>query len=193
LDRQSLLQRIRTVLRFPVDFIQIREKDLKERELFDLTCRAVSIAAGTRCRILVNGRADIAVAARAHGVHLPSAGLSASDIGPWFPEGFIVGASVHSLREARQAWKDGADYVLVGHVFPTKSKAAYGQPLGLSYLHKICSSVPIPVFGLGGIKPEFVQAVIEAGAVGVAGITLFQDKAEFRKLMNLPQRTEPRA
>jgi len=183
LVRESLLQHIRAVLHSPVDFIQIREKDLGERELFDLTCRAVSLAGNTRCRIVVNGRADIALAARAHGVHLPSAGLRASDIRPWLPAGFIIGASVHSLREARQAWEDGADYVLVGHVFPTESKAAYGLPLGLRYLRKICSSVPLPVFGLGGMKPEFVQSVIETGAVGVAGITLFQDKAQFKKLM----------
>jgi thiamine-phosphate pyrophosphorylase len=182
LARESLLHRIRTVLRLPVDFIQIREKDLKERALFDLTCRAVSLAGGTRCRILVNGRADVALAAGAHGVHLPSTGLRTSDIRPWLPDSFIVGTSVHSLREARQAWNDGADYVLVGHVFPTGSKAAYGLPLGLSYLRKICSSVPLPVFGLGGIKAEFVNSVIETGAAGVAGITLFQDKEEFQKL-----------
>jgi thiamine-phosphate pyrophosphorylase len=185
LTGESLPERIRTLLQFPVDFIQIREKDLTDLELYDLTCRAVSLARDTRCRILVNGRADIALAAGAHGVHLPSYGLRTSDLSPWIPAGFIIGSSVHSLREAREAWNDGADYALVGHVFPTKSKAAYGPPLGLGCLQEICSSVPIPVFGLGGIKAELVNSVLEAGAAGIAGITLFQDNAQITKLFNL--------
>ncbi len=180
------------LLRFPVDFIQIREKDLTDRELFALTSRAVSLARGTKCRLLVNGRADIALAAGAHGVHLPSSGLRVSDLSEWLPGGFTVGISVHSLKEARQAWNAGADYILVGHVFPTASKAAYGQPLGLESLKEICSSTPLPIFGLGGIKPELIKSIMDAGADGVAGITLFQDNSQLLELMDKYQRTEPR-
>lgn len=174
LAEHSLLSYIRRAVSRGVDFIQIREKDLADRELFELARRAVSIAEGTRCRILVNGRADIALAAGAHGVHLPSAGLRVTDLKTWLPRGFLVGVSAHSLPDATRASAAGADYVLLGPVFPTESKLGYGPPLGLDYLRRVCARVPLPVFGLGGISIDRIDTVVETGAAGVAGITLFQ-------------------
>ena len=160
-----------------VHFIQIREKDLSDRELFELARRAVTLTAKTKCRILVNGRADVALAAGAHGVHLPSAGLRIPDLRPWVPRGFLMGVSAHSLRDALRASAEGADYVLLGPVFPTESKLRYGPPLGLSYLSRVCSRVPLPVLGLGGISEDRVDEVLATGAAGVAGITMFQEGA----------------
>jgi thiamine-phosphate pyrophosphorylase len=157
-----------------VDFIQLREKDLADRDLLRLTEDAVRLARGTGCRILVNGRLDIAIAGGAHGVHLPSAGLRASDLVSSLPPCFILGVSTHSLREARRAAAAGADYVVSGPVFSTPSKLQYGKPMGCSRFRKICSTVPLPVFGLGGIRCENMQQVLDAGAAGVAGIALFQ-------------------
>ncbi|NLT65427.1 MAG: thiamine phosphate synthase [Acidobacteria bacterium] len=157
-----------------VDFIQIREKDLDDRALYELVSRAVSMARGKGCRILVNGRADIALAAGAHGVHLPSTGLTVRDLRRWLPNDFLVGASVHTVGEIRRVSAEGVDYVLMGHVFATKSKEGYGWPVGLSGLRRACAVSPVPVFGLGGITPDRIQAIIDAGAVGVAAITMFQ-------------------
>jgi len=176
---------IRRALDWGVDFIQIREKDLSARALYDLTCRIVSLARPTRTRILVNGRADIALAAGAHGVHLPSAGLRAQALRSWLPKNFCIGVSVHSMREIRQACADGVDYILVGHLFPTRSKEGFGAPLGLEFLRKACAETGTPVFGLGGIRPELMPSVFESGAAGVAGISLFQKNDEFRKLKKL--------
>lgn len=159
-----------------MDCIQIREKDLSDRELFELACRVVAAASATPCKVLVNGRADIALAAGAQGVHLPARGLQAADLRPWLPHKFLVGVSVHSLVEARLAVLRGADYLLLGPVFPTPSKVQYGAPLGLSYLKQVCRSVPIPVLALGGMRLETVTAVIEAGAAGVAGISMFKNE-----------------
>jgi len=181
----SLIASIRRALHLGVDFIQIREKDLPERRLFELARHAVSLARGTECRILVNGRADIALAAGAHGVHLPSAGLQIHDIRPWVPRNFYIGVSVHTMLEIRQACAQNADYILLGHVFPTKSKSGYGPSLGLEFLRKACSEAAAPVFGLGGIQPESIGPVLESGAVGVAGISLFQKSVDFRRLKNL--------
>jgi len=178
----SLLGQIRACARAGVDFIQIREKDLPDRTLFDLACRAVSAARGTRCRILVNVRADIALAAGAAGVHLPASGLRPSDIRPWVPGGFVIGSSVHSLREARRACAQGADYLLLGHVFATGSKEGLGPPLGLACLRRVSSGVPAPVLALGGMRPGTIDSVLASGARGVAGITLFQDREMFRRL-----------
>jgi thiamine-phosphate pyrophosphorylase len=166
---------VKRAIAWGVDYIQIREKDLSDRALFELTCGIVALARKTKCKVLVNGRADIALAAGATGVHLPSTGLSISDVRSFFPRGMIIGMSVHSIREAKVACSMGADYLLLGHLFPTKSKLGIGPPLGLNYLRKLCSSVPLPVFGLGGIRPEAIQSVIDAGAIGVAGIGLFQN------------------
>ena len=165
---------VRRALAWGVDYIQIREKDLSDRALFELTCEIVEFAHKTKCKVLVNGRADIALAAGAAGVHLPSTGLRISDVRSFFPRELIIGASVHSIREAKSACSMGADYLLLGHLFPAQSKATLGPPLGLGYLRKLCSAVPIPVFGLGGIRAGSIQSVLDAGAHGIAGISLFQ-------------------
>ncbi len=157
-----------------VDFIQIREKDLTDRELLLLTQDAVKLCRGSGCKVLVNGRLDIAIAGGARGVHLPSTGLRVSDLAPHLPRDFIVGASAHSLREARRAAAAGAHYVLLGPVFPTPSKLRYGEAMGCDRFRRICSALPVPVFGLGGIEPANFRRVLEAGAAGIAGIRLFQ-------------------
>lgn len=167
--------RIRGLIRWGIDFIQIREKDLADRELCLLARDVVALARSTSCRVLVNGRADVALAAGAHGVHLPSSGLRVGDLRPWLPDGFLVGVSVHSRSETMRAWAAGADYVLLGPVFATPSKAGQGHPLGLAGFRKICRAVSLPVFGLGGISVGTVRAVLDAGAAGVAAIRLFQE------------------
>jgi thiamine-phosphate pyrophosphorylase len=134
---------------------------------------------------MVNGRADIALAAGAHGVHLPSTRLNALDIRAWTPKGFLLGVSVHTEQEVANASRQNADYVLLGHVFPTVSKSDYGPSLGLDFLQKVCSKTLLPVFALGGIRPDSIGTVLEAGAAGVAGISLFQRKTEFTRLKKL--------
>jgi thiamine-phosphate pyrophosphorylase len=185
LSGTSVVRCVRRALDWGVDFIQIREKDLSERELYTLTCRIVSLARDAKCRVLVNGRADVALAAGADGVHLSSTGLRISDIRSWIPKDFIVGVSVHSLREIREAEAQNADCILVGHVFATKSKEGYGPSLGLDFLRKACQSTSVPIFGLGGMNPERIDPVMQTGAVGIAGISLFQNPAEFVRLRKL--------
>lgn len=176
---------IRRAIGWGVDFVQIREKDLCDRSLFELTRKVVQAAGGTSCKIFVNGRADIALAACAHGVHLPSASLLATNIRSWLPRDFLIGVSTHSRQEAIQAAATGADYVLLGPVYPTDSKLRYGPPLGLDYLTQACRTLPIPVLALGGIRPGNISLVLESGAGGVAGIGLFQRDSDFRELTRM--------
>jgi thiamine-phosphate pyrophosphorylase len=173
----SLSACVRRALAWGVDYIQIREKDLPDRALFKLTCEIVALAHKTKCKVLINGRADIALAAGAAGVHLPVTGLRISDIRSFSPRKLIIGTSVHSIREAKCAYSMGADYLLLGHLFPTPSKSDLGPPLGLDYLRKLCATVPIPVLGLGGIRPELIRSVLDAGSIGIAGVSLFQGKS----------------
>ena len=174
LARLSVLECIRRNIERGVDFVQIREKDLSDRALFELACRAVALARRRGCRILINGRADIALACGAAGVHLPSTGLRVEDLLNSLPPRLIVGVSVHSRREALRAAEAGADYVLLGPVFYTESKAEFGLPLGLNKLRQICSAVRFPVLGLGGMSEEKTSLVLDAGAAGIAGVTMFQ-------------------
>ena len=185
-DEASLLRRARKIIAWGVDFIQIREKDLPDRRLFELTRRIVDMACGlshaSRCCVLVNGRADIAVAAGADGVHLTSFSLGISAIRAWVPPNFIVGVSAHTMREIRAASADGADYILLGHIFPTASKTGMGSPLGIDSLQRACRASSTPVLALGGITAESIPAVLKAGATGIAGISLFQKDDEFTNL-----------
>lgn len=175
----GLLSHLRRVLFWGIDFIQLREKDLTDLELFKLTKEAVRLARDSTCRILVNGRIDIALAGGADGVHLPSTGIRAEDLTPHRPKGFCLGVSTHSLREAQYAVAGGADYILLGPIFRTESKKRYGKPLGLNYFRRVCGAVSIPTLGLGGIRPDRIRRVLGAGACGVAGISLFQQDLPF--------------
>ena len=150
-----------------VDMIQIREKDLTARDLFDLVCRIRDIAAGSKTRILVNDRLDIALAAGVDGVHLPGNGLPAERVRPLVK---LLGISTHTLNEAIQAERAGADFVVFGPIFETPGK----RPVGLEPLRTVASQLKIPVLAIGGINEENTRVILDVGAAGIAGIRLFQ-------------------
>jgi thiamine-phosphate pyrophosphorylase len=152
-----------------VDLIQVREKDLSGADLFDLVCRIRDAAAGTRTKVLVNGRLDIALIASLDGVHLPGDGLPVAQVRPLVR---TLTVSCHSLEEAVQAERDGADYIIFGPVFETPGKKA----VGIDALRRICQSLKIPVLAIGGINVENTAAAIEAGAAGIAAIRMFQQR-----------------
>jgi len=172
LANESLLDAIARNLAAGIEWIQIREKDLSARALFELVEAALSLPNPHNSKILVNSRADVAVAAVAAGVHLPSGSPPAR---VWRRPGFLVGVSCHSVEEVRNAESEGADYVVFGPVFPPLSKAARAEPRGLEGLRRATAAVKIPVLALGGVTRENSDACISAGAAGIAGITIFQN------------------
>lgn len=171
---EELLACIARNLRAGPDWIQVREKDLSARELFELVRRALELPNPRGVRILVNGRMDVAIAAGAAGVHLPAGSIAPSRLRSLAPAGFLIGVSCHDVAEVRRTEAEGADYVVFGPVFAPLSKSTDLPPRGVDGLKEAAGAVNIPVLALGGITRENAAECGAAGAAGIAGISMYQ-------------------
>lgn len=155
-------------------WFQLREKDMAAGKLTALAEELRALTAERGAHLIINDRADVALAVGADGVHLPARGLPPAIARRIVGEEMLVGVSTHSLAEARQAAEaGGADYIFFGPLFYTPSKAAYGPPVGLEALQEVAAALgtSVPVIGLGGVKPGNVAEVLAHGACGVALIS----------------------
>jgi thiamine-phosphate pyrophosphorylase len=158
------------------DWVQVRDKELPARDLLDLVRRVMALPNPHAARILVNSRVDVAIAAGAHGAHLPAGSIAPQTWRAIVQAGFLIGVSCHTMEEAIRAEREGADYVIFGPVFAPLSKTSDLPPRGLDELRRVSGAVKIPVLALGGITKDNAQACVDAGAAGVAGITLFRSE-----------------
>lgn len=153
--------------------VQIREKDLPEGELYDLCERFREIGTRHGTKIIVNGRADMAVKLDLDGVHLTEESMSPLEsraiVGPdkW------IGVSVHSAEGLKKAEQGSADFAVLGPVAPTMSKSAGHRIMTAEEFSAACAAVTIPVFALGGIDLENADFWIRQGAQGIAGISVW--------------------
>lgn len=191
--RRRLLEKIAEAARAGIDYIQLREKDLRTRELEMLARETVDILRQLRTgnrelrtSLLINSRTDVALASGADGVHLRSddvtpqevraiwkkcgAGAPARTLSPREP---LIGISCHSPEEVKQAEADGANFAVFAPVFDKKD-VPNAQPAGLTQLRE-AGKVKLPVLALGGVTLENAKSCLEAGASGIAAIRLFQD------------------
>lgn len=149
-----------------VGAIQLREKDLDGRGLYERARRLVDLCAGGTTRVLVNDRADIARAANADGVHLPDAGIAVESARSVLGPRALIGRSIHGREDMAES--PGADYFIFGPIFETPSKQRYGAPQGLERLAEVSRASDVPVVAIGGITVERVRDVLACGACGVA-------------------------
>jgi thiamine-phosphate pyrophosphorylase len=171
----ALVQRVAAAAAAGVNMVQVRERDMDARDLTRLVTRCLGAVQGTRARILVNDRLDVALAAGAHGVHLRSDSLPASRARALAPIGFLIGRSVHSRGEAVAAYVDGGvDYLLFGTVFPTDSKPGQA-PAGVQALAEVVEATPVPVLAVGGVSPDTAHQLSGTGCAGFAAIGWFAD------------------
>lgn len=146
--------------------LHARDHDARGEELAGVADRFVRLARPAEAQVFVNGRPDIARAVGAHGVQLTDDDLAPDDARLVLGDG-LVGRSAHSADDVLRARDEGADFVILGHIFQTASHA--GRPLGLAELERAVAA-GIPVVAIGGVTPDNASSTRDAGAWGVAAI-----------------------
>ena len=147
--------------------IQLRDKKMSGRELYETACRLSSLCRSRGAVFVVNDRLDIALASRAHGVHLGKEDLPVSVARKIVPAGFLIGATAHSSEEGRAAEEQGADYVGIGAAFPTGTKTG-ASVIGVEGVRAIREILSLPSVAIGGISEENAAEVLSAGVDGIA-------------------------
>ena len=158
--------------------IQLREKDLGGRELFDLAEKVKAICDVRHASFLINDRIDVALAVDADGVHLGNASIPVAAARELVGADKLIGVSTHSMTEAVEAEQGGADFILFGPIYFTPSKAGYGRLQGLAPLKKVVEKISIPVYPIGGINAGNLVGVKETGVRGVALISAILSSAD---------------
>ena len=170
---RSLEMVLEEALKGGVRAIQLREKDLSSRQLYQTGLLFRGLTKKYKAQLYINDRFDIALAVRADGVHLGVRSIPVAVVRSVVGNRLCIGVSTHNMEEALEAVKGGTDFITFGPVYETPSKKKYGPPVGLDELRTVSQTVDIPVFGLGGIDSshEKIHAVKSAGAHGVSMIS----------------------
>ena len=171
--RACLVEQARRAAAAGIDLIQVRERDLDSAALAALVAEVVAVTRGSPTRVVVNDRIDVALAAGAAGVHLRGDSVPVAVARKLLPAPRLVGRSVHRAAETSAA--AGADYLIAGTVFSSPSKSGPVELIGIDGLRAIVRATTVPVLAIGGITPDRIAAVLEAGAAGIAAIGLFID------------------
>lgn len=166
---RDLLWVFQRALEAGVKAVQLREKDLAAKELFLLAEAARKLTERYKAALFINDRIDVALACGADGVQLARNSLPITTARKLLGAQRLIGVSIHSSQEAEEAEEAGADFVLFGPLYFTPSKASYGPPQGLPAIKKTMEKISLPVYAIGGIKPE---NILEAKRTGIRGVAL---------------------
>jgi thiamine-phosphate pyrophosphorylase len=150
--------------------VQLREKDLTSRELLALARELRKICTAHGALLLINDRIDVALACDADGVHLPADSFAVRDARELLGKSKLIGVSTHTIAEVEAANRAGADFVVFGPVYDPISKRGFGPAAGVEALRSVCEASDIPVYALGGIRPDRIAELSECEVAGVAAI-----------------------
>ena len=176
-EGRSNLEVLEAVIQGGSKIIQLREKEYPKRDLYNLALKFREITTRGRVLLIINDHVDIALAVDADGVHLGQEDLPLQVARKLAPE-LLIGASTHSLQQALQAEKDGADYVNIGPIFPTKTKDGVGRSLGPKAISEMSPKIKVPFTVMGGINAENIDQVLAEGARRVAMVTAITRAAD---------------
>lgn len=176
-DRETILGVAGRALQGGLDAIVVRLPRATAREVFEVTRILRPATRRFGCRLIVNDRLDVALAADADGAHLGARSLPVAAARRILRPGMLLGVSTHNLDEAGEAAGSGADYLFLGPVFPTETHP--GQPpLGTDPLREAVLRSPVQVVAIGGIEPGNVGQIASAGGRGAAAISAFYRAAD---------------
>ena len=168
---RSLDAVVNDALEHGVRAVQIREKDLPVRSLLTLTREIATQIKRRGARCFVNDRVDVCLSVPDVGIHLRSDSLPADQVRRLVGPDRLLAVSTHSFDEVQRAEQQGADFVVLGPIYDTPSKRAFGQPIGLTAIDRARSKSRLPIFAIGGITRENVGEVMGVGASGIAVIS----------------------
>jgi thiamine-phosphate pyrophosphorylase len=151
--------------------VQLREKDLSTRDQYHLAEKLLAKTRAAGAALLINDRVDVAMALAADGVQLTRRSLPPRESRELLGTKRLIGVSCHSLADVREAADGGVDFVVLGPIFETPSKAAYGSPLTTAILREARATTGLPILAIGGIQMTRVPEVMTAGADGIAVIS----------------------
>lgn len=177
---QSLKEQVAAAIRGGGGFVQLREKSLSDEDILDEALEIQSLCRENGVPFVINDRVRLAMKINADGVHVGQEDMRAGEVRRLFGEDKILGVSVQTVEQAVSAEAEGADYLGVGAVFSTSSKAD-AEEVSLDTLRKICAVVTIPVVAIGGINKENIILLKNSGISGVAVISAVFAKADIER------------
>lgn len=170
LNGETLYAQVEKAIQGGVTFVQLREKDLDEKSFLREAADIQSLCRKYNIPFVINDNVEIAIKTNADGVHVGQHDMQAGNVRTLLGEDKIIGVSVQTVEQALLAEKQGADYLGVGAVFPTNSKADAGA-VSYETLKAICTAVSLPVVAIGGIHVDNVLTLKDSGIVGIAVIS----------------------
>ena len=167
IGEQTLYKQVEAALKGGVTCVQLREKDLDDADFYAEALEISALCKKYNVPFIINDNVDIAIKCKADGIHVGQRDMQVSDVRKKVGNEMIIGVSAHSVEEAKEAVKNGADYLGVGAVFSTATKAD-ASVLPMDTLRDICQAVDVPVVAIGGISRRNIEKLSGSGVDGVA-------------------------
>ena len=179
LSRAGILSDVKNAVAAGVKVVQYRNKHATTMQMYEEALKLRQIC--KNITFLVNDRLDLAQAVNADGVHLGYQDLPYKIARKLLGKNKIIGLTVHSLKEARGAQRQGADYIGISPIFTTKTKKDTGKPVGIRLIREVKEYASIPIIAIGGINLSNAEEVIAAGADGLCAISAVVTKPDVKK------------